>query len=252
MKELEKSRALIVEVTVVVGNSSLYVVDVIRRAALCGNRGLESALPLSGVPAANSSQSRGNRASVWRARALASLFGGSQMNAGDDYRECNSRGKEEKEGLRTEDEQERGCAVVVAAEPGDLLSSSPIAWTLRAPFDGNGMIAAATDGLYRGNDSDINRESAAGDRDSEGEGIRGVGGVRANAGGLKRGLRGSLARNLAWVSASPVGCRVYYCLEEALWEASRPEVEDPRRWEQSAVLEQARDGDAESDNPPQK
>lgn len=231
MKELEKSRALVDgEVTVVAGNSPLDVVDVIRRAALCGNRGLEAALSLSVVPAANSSPSRGNRASVWRARALASLFGGSQMNAGEGYRECSSRGEEEEEGLRTEDEQERGCAVVVAAKPGDLLSSSPIAWTLRAPFDGNGMIATATDGLCHGSDNSIYRESAAGDRNSEVGGIRGAGDSRANA-----GLRGSLARNLAWVSASPVGCRVYYCLEEALWEASVP-----------------RDGDSESDNPPEK
>lgn len=261
IKELEKSRALVHgEVTVVAGNSPLDVVDVIRRAALCGNRGLEAALPLSVVPAANSSPSRVNRASVWRARALASLFGGNQMNADDDYRECSSRGEEEEdEGLRAEDEQERCCAVVVAAEPRDLLSSSPIAWTLRAPFDGNGMIATTTDGLCRGSDSDINRDSAAGDRNSEGEGIRGAGDLRSNARGLKRGFRDSLARNLAWVSASPVGCRVYYCLEEALWEASRLEIEDPRRWGQSAVLEQAsvlHDGDGgeneESDNPPQK
>lgn len=263
MRELEKSRAFVDgEVAVVAGNSPLDVVDVIRRAALCGNRGLEAVLPLSVFPAKNSSPSRGNGAFDWRARALASSFGGSQMNAGEDYGECGRRGEEEEEELRAEDEEEHCCAVVVAAEPGDLLSSSPIAWTLRAPFrttGGDRMMATATDGLCRGSDSDINRESAANDRISEGEGIGVAGDCRANVGVLKRGLWGSLARNLAWVSAAPVGCRVYYCLEEALWEASRLELEDSQRRGQSSAHEQARalrdvdgKGDAVKDKPPQK
>ncbi|CAM9961555.1 unnamed protein product, partial [Ectocarpus sp. 8 AP-2014] len=155
-----------------------------------------------------------------------------------------------------------GCGnrcTVVEAEPGLLLSSSHLLWTLRPPFDTNavheGHPRRRSGGGGGGGGSADASSGAAGEEAREGGSARsaadstggggsggwaavaaattggGGGGAEARnrsggrgssiGGGGGGGRRRDLDREVAWIGAGPVGSRVYYCLEEAEWEASR-------------------------------
>ncbi|CAM9180764.1 unnamed protein product, partial [Laminaria digitata] len=151
------------------------------------------------------------------------------------------------------------CTVVGSA-PGLLLSSSHLLWTLQPPFgatedDARLLIAGddETDGGSRGDDGGAGRncgycgDIGVGDANSnaprqEGDveagpaagGMHAWDGPRGRVGVESEASRGGsrrqrLAQDLAWLGAAPVGSRVYYCLEEAEWEASRRRKNSVRR-----------------------
>lgn len=145
------------------------------------------------------------------------------------------------------------CCTVVGAAPDLLLSSSHILWTLQPPFGviddvrllggrtarggccGNNHGDEAVDGNGGSDGGGSDAPQAIGDAAAEWPDAakrarvdrEGWKGERANVGGDGHGRREGIARDVAWVGAAPVGSRVYYCLEEAEWEALRRET--PRR-----------------------
>lgn len=140
------------------------------------------------------------------------------------------------------------CTVVGSA-PGLLLSSSHVLWTLQPPFGAtdNARLLMARDDEMDGGSSGGNGGGGGdcGNRGDMGDAISSsprrkgdteagpaAGGMHAwdSPGGQARvesaaarggSRRQRLTLDLAWLGAAPVGSRVYYCLEEAEWEASR-------------------------------
>ena len=140
---------------------------------------------------------------------------------------------------------------VVGSTCGLLLSSSHLLWTLQPPFgttdearlltagrgetdcgssgdDGGGGRDHRSCGDISGSDANSNALRRDGDVEagpamgcmSAWDGPGGQAGVESIAarGGSRRQR---IALDVAWLDATPVGSRVYYCLEEAEWEAAR-------------------------------
>lgn len=144
-----------------------------------------------------------------------------------------------------EDNSDDEHCSVVGAEPGLLLSSSNMLWALQPPFDvgsedirllGNRGRASGVKGSASNSDKNIvsdkvsRRSNDTASKSTAGpEGIAGrthvhhtmLAGERARVGGVGCPRREDLTRDVAWLSAGPVGSRLYYCLEEAEWEASQ-------------------------------
>ena len=257
---------------VIAESCPLGVADAVRRAALCGNRGLKAALlaagqPYTGIngvddgfrrPRRQRSDSRADLDGEDRTRAVSGAIGqgdvvGSNGSIGSSKetrrngatlgQDC---GNKDSTALRSQGGSERSTCMVVGAEPGLLLSSSPIAWTLQPRFGQIEGVTLLTDGERvdnrcheNGRNSGSSRapamhryesvdKTASSHHNSEDEQIGWMGG-RANVGHSEIGWRGGLAREVAWVSAAPVGSRIYYCLEEAEWEASQRKAFRGRR-----------------------
>ena len=241
-------------------NSSLGVSDVLRKAVLCGNGGLASALSCSdGAVHGHRRHCNGNistsngavRGSVVGPRRSSTVLpvvrpqgkpGSNELSVGarssvqqKGPRNSNAGGSSGSDTAEGGFGSSTGC-VVVGAAPGLLLSSSHLLWALRPPL-GEAI------GLAYNSAFDVAGESAdyVRDRDSSGDDEGGdlAGGDPTEAssrrdGGFQSGGVGAqkpsnadssrrerLGRDVAWIGAAPVGSRVYYCLEEAEWEASR-------------------------------
>lgn len=238
-------------------NSPLGVADVFRKALLCGNDGLVAALSCSdgAVPGhrrhsnGNNSNSNGvGRAAVfWPSRSSSVLpVVRPQGKPGDkEFSVATRSSLRQREhrnsstgGSSRSDTAEGGFGsstrcVVGGAQPGLLLSSSHLLWTLRPPFDDAiGTAYNSTyDGTGEGADSvggsgEPDRERRAGEGPTEASG-RLNNGVDSGDVGARKNIcvnssrRERLDRDVAWIGAAPVGSRVYYCLEEAEREASR-------------------------------
>lgn len=264
-------------VPVVAENSRLGVADAFRQAVFCGNPGLVAALSRGGDAApirlGRSSGGSASTGSLARPRAATgsrrpSMFGVGYNGAGKGIvggrkgdRCGGSRslsegeweeplqallGKGNDDGDGDDDGTGERCTVV-GSEPGLILSSSHLLWTLQPPFgatDDARLLMAGDDEMDGGNSGGdggggCKNRGDIGDANSSAPRRERAIGAGPAAGGMHawdcpggqarvdtaaaRGVsrRQRLALDLAWLGAAPVGSRVYYCLEEAQWEASR-------------------------------
>ncbi|CAN0498609.1 unnamed protein product, partial [Ectocarpus sp. 12 AP-2014] len=255
------------------GTSPPAVADVVRRAVLCANGGLATALLSckdddddAAVSESRSHGSSGGDRVAFRSisggpRRWSAVVGPPDAAAVGKGSLASGKGSDwaKKTGREGGGGGGSGCGnrcTVVEAEPGLLLSSSHLLWTLRHPFDtnavheghprrrsggggGGGGSADASGGAAGGDAREGGSARSAADSTGGGESggwaaaatTTGDGGcgaeVRARSGGRGSsiggggGRRRDLDREVAWIGAAPVGSRVYYCLEEAEWEASR-------------------------------
>ncbi|CAM9334326.1 unnamed protein product [Ectocarpus sp. 6 AP-2014] len=258
------------------GTSTPAVADVVRRAVLCANGGLATAL----LPCKDDeddavvSESRSHGSTGGDRVAFRSIPGGPRRwSAVVGHPDAAAVGKGSPASCKGSSSAKRtgreggggsgsgsGCGTqcaVVEAEPGLLLSSSHLLWTLRPPFDTNAVhdghpcrrsgggggvgSADASSGAAREEAREGGSPRSAVDSTGGGRSggwaaaaaTTGDGGCGAEArarsggrgssigGGGGGGRRRDFDREVAWIGAAPVGSRVYYCLEEAEWEASR-------------------------------
>eukprot|EP00903_Cladosiphon_okamuranus_P011406 g10749.t1 len=260
-------------------NSPLGVADVFRKAVLCRNGGLIAALSSrDGAVHGHRKHSNGNISDghgvgpaevFWPRRSSVLPVVGPQGKSGDKelsaatrrsvpqigHRNCSAGGCSGSDSAEGGFGSSTRC-VVGGAEPGLLLSSSHLLWALRPSFgdynsayDRTGKDADGVDGNGK-----PDREDCAGEDPTEASGRlnhdvdSGDVGAR-NSIGVDSSRQERLNREVAWIGAAPVGSRVYYCLEEAEWEASRrrdghassqPHAVSTLRFEDSAPLGSSR------------
>lgn len=251
-------------------NTPLGVLDVLRRAVLCGNGALRAALVDDDAFLDLKSCQGSERGPENNIDAMSDMTAAVTATAGRG-RETGGENKEPVSGGQgsmiagfpgdipspRELPNVEGCRIV-EADPDLLLSSSSLAWVLHPSFCGsdraqlsifarsqngasnriNGDVRAGGDGGFTGSSEESpghshavhsNTMKAWDDmlgqvRKDEVSGGGGIGHeVSGDVGAGRTSWRTDLTQEVAWLGASPVGSRLYYCLEEAEWDASQHE-----------------------------